>query len=300
MYSIPAMCLSEKALYTIQQKATAKFLQLIGYEEKFPRAAVFGSYEYGGMELTHLYTESVCRKIECLTCHINANSELGKMIKININWQQLLCGTSTPFLESNYRIDYVKTNWFSCIKDFLNKTNSTIHIKNTWKPTLLRENDLIIMDEVIKLDIPPSHLEIFNNWRLYFQINTLSNMTNNSGNRIKSELVKRNHVDYFSTNSNLQWPIQARPSLHTFKIWFNIITKIIPQQEHGNINQPLGKWTKNYAYAMKINTVIHKDYNKLAVWQEDRTSIKITDKPQNQSTVKSIYLLIHGKNKRIW
>jgi hypothetical protein len=84
IYSLPAMCLKEKTIYDIQKRALYIFLQLIGYEGKFPRAVVFGPTQFGGLDFRQLFTESMCRKIEALTCHLNACSELGIMACIDL------------------------------------------------------------------------------------------------------------------------------------------------------------------------------------------------------------------------
>jgi hypothetical protein len=163
LYSLPAVNLSESTLYKIQQKALAKFLQLLGYEEKFPRAVVFGPYLYGGINLIQLYTQSLCIKIESLSCHLNAGSELGMIIKIVLTWQQIQCGTSCPYREDPDPITYVNSNWFTHIKDFCNQIDVSVIVKELWAPKLLRENDVVLMDVVRYLPIPPIHKKGFNN-----------------------------------------------------------------------------------------------------------------------------------------
>jgi hypothetical protein len=54
LYSLPATCLTDKQLYKVQRKAIGKLIQIMGFEEKFPRAAVFGPFNYGGIGLFKL------------------------------------------------------------------------------------------------------------------------------------------------------------------------------------------------------------------------------------------------------
>jgi hypothetical protein len=150
-YSTPAMCISETSMYRVTMKATARFLQLLGIEKNFPRAAVFGPSQFGGIGLKQLYTESICSKVECLLCSINDSNKLGKIMQRVINWTQMLCGTEQPILESTIPISWVTNNWFMTIRDFLTKCEATIKIKHTWVPKLLRENDYVLMDKMIKL-----------------------------------------------------------------------------------------------------------------------------------------------------
>jgi hypothetical protein len=92
MYSLPAVSLAEKTLYKIQQKALSKFIQLFGYEEKFPQAVVFGPTLYGGMDIIQLFSLCMCRKLESISCHINAKTDLGVITTVVVTWQQIQLG----------------------------------------------------------------------------------------------------------------------------------------------------------------------------------------------------------------
>jgi hypothetical protein len=94
LYSLPAMCISEEETYSIQQKANTKFLQVCGLAKSFPHAVVYGPTEFGGIGLKYLYTDSSCIKIDCLINHIKTDTSLSIEMKININWVQLIAGTS--------------------------------------------------------------------------------------------------------------------------------------------------------------------------------------------------------------
>jgi hypothetical protein len=174
---------------------------------------------------------------------LNAGSELGIIIKIVITWQQIQCGTGCPYLEDSDPIMYVNSNWFTQIKDFCNQINVSVILQDLWVLKLLREKDIILMDVVRYLPIPPNHKKRFNNWRLYFQANTLSNITNNSGTRIEEVYFKRREVANFRSNSSLNWPNQQMPSMNTFRIWVNVLRMITNFSETGELSQHPGAWT---------------------------------------------------------
>jgi hypothetical protein len=52
-----AMNIKEDESYEVQTSALFKFLQLAGFEGRFPRAAVFASVLLGGLGMWHIYTE---------------------------------------------------------------------------------------------------------------------------------------------------------------------------------------------------------------------------------------------------
>jgi hypothetical protein len=114
IYSTPAMCIGEEDMYRITQKWIARFLQLLGIEKNYPRAAVFAPCKYGGIGLKHLYTASVCSKLESLVSNMNDGNTLGIIMRRVLNWIQKLCGTKDPILESNIRIPHVY-NWFMAV-----------------------------------------------------------------------------------------------------------------------------------------------------------------------------------------
>jgi hypothetical protein len=66
LYSLASMCMPEEKLNKIQQQAIGSFLQKMGYEKLFRRAAVYGPEEYGGLAIQQLYSTSMCQKIESI------------------------------------------------------------------------------------------------------------------------------------------------------------------------------------------------------------------------------------------
>jgi hypothetical protein len=104
---------------------------------------------------------------------MNSNLSLGTVFGLILDWLQLHAGTSIAYLEAKSLNTYVQKNWFTPIQEFLMKIEGTITTKGRWTPPLLRQNDLVIMDEVNKLKITPTNIKTENNWRLYFNVNTV-------------------------------------------------------------------------------------------------------------------------------
>jgi hypothetical protein len=262
-YSLSSMCLSEKIINKIQQNATNIFLNLCGYERHFSRILVHAPVIYGGLGISQLYVESTCAKIELLICHINAQSTLGKIIQQNINWTQLHAGLSNNILSSTNSLHYITSTWFHPIKEFLNNINAHVEITGAWKPTKLRDKDIILMDEVTSLNISPDNLRTFNNWRMYFQVCTLSQITNMEGNVIQSSYSKKKECQTHISNSILRWPIQLMPSISIFHVWLNILNQILPFSVTGKLQEQLGCWIVKPLLHITTTHIIDKKGNNL-------------------------------------
>jgi hypothetical protein len=165
------------------------------------------------------------------------------MFIINLNWTQLLAGTSKPIMSSKTPIQYITSTWFKEITEFLSFINASIKIPQCWTPTTKRENDVVIMDKVNKLQISNSNRNIFNNWRLFFQVDSIADITNNYGDRI--------HV--------LNWPQQQMPSDKSFSIWVSILRQITNCEKGKCIQNKLGKWTCNPSAFRQYDVLINSN-----------------------------------------
>jgi hypothetical protein len=227
IYSLPGTCIGEAALYIVQKFTVAKLLQISGFEERFPRAVVFGPPMYGGLGMRQIYTEGVCPKIECMICHIIADTSNGSTMINNLKWTQMQSGLMTPIMENFQYIDYIdEKNWFLHIREYIQKFNGKIVVLKAWSPTLIRENDFCIMDKIQQLELPKRNARIVNNWRMYFQVSSIANITNNTGDLLLEQYFDRRKVEQFTTMSKEKWPHQKRPAMDTFRIWKRVIKSI--------------------------------------------------------------------------
>ena len=110
-YCLPAVNITEKVLDRIQNKALESFIPALGYNKGFPRAVMLGPTTYGGDGVPHLFTESKLLQLEILVMHLRANTTLGQLFRINLNWIQLTLGLSTPLFEYDGEITLL-SNWY--------------------------------------------------------------------------------------------------------------------------------------------------------------------------------------------
>jgi hypothetical protein len=186
--------------------------------------------------MRQLFVEGKCNKIESILCQINENTKLGKLTKCNLNWLQLNTGLSTNFLNLQSTIDYIFRTWFHPVKEFSNAINATIEIKDIWKLIVLCQRDMIIcMDEVLKLDLPTSQIQIFNTWRLLFKVTNSSHLTNHSGNQVLSCYLNKKEVLSNLNNNKLRWPNQQMPHLSIFQVGRRTLTTIVKFDNKGTL-----------------------------------------------------------------
>jgi hypothetical protein len=244
-YCLPACNINAADLEKIQRKAVEYTLPALGFQRCLPRAIVYGPREYGGINLNHLYTEQCMLKIESLICHIRAQSQLGKIMQINLNWLQLHSGNKTSILEHWDTLSYLPTNWFLHLRDFLIKIKGTISIKNLWQPQTPRANDAYLMDVFRKLPYKTSELRLINNWRLFFKVNTISDLCNAQGTQV--DVQYRQYTEILEHNKHqratrLNWPRQSRPGKLGYKYWRDALTKGLFMAPNGKLRKPLGHW----------------------------------------------------------
>jgi hypothetical protein len=96
------------------------------------------------MGFQHLYSKSNLKKIETIICNINNNTQLGDMIRVNLEWLQISIDSATPFLQNNKYIDYINPNWFTEIRYFLIKCNCKITIKTCGNHHYYNEEMLLL------------------------------------------------------------------------------------------------------------------------------------------------------------
>jgi hypothetical protein len=102
-------------------------------------------------------------KIESIIAHMHSDSILGKSFSIIINYLQLLSGLEKPIFASRDDIGYINDNWLLHLRNFIIEINGTLQIKDLWKPTKYRQNDIVLMSEFSTLGLSSTELRLINN-----------------------------------------------------------------------------------------------------------------------------------------
>jgi hypothetical protein len=250
------MNFNEEQLNKIQAKSMGRFLQKLGYEKFFPRAVVYGTSDYGGLGCKQLYSYCMWQKIESIIGNMNSKASCGHDMDRVLGWAQIQSGISFPILEQHQNIDYIQNSWFTPLQRFLTILNGHITVEKQWQPELQRENDKIIMDEVLKLSISSSTRQTFNNWRMYMRVNNFSDITSNSGDSILPEYLDKNNIHRQDASSKLLWPNQVQPDISTFSIWTSIIRQITGYASNRQFT-PMGEWKVSPHKYRKYTCLLH-------------------------------------------
>ena len=93
----------------------------MGFNQNFPREAVYCPVSFGGLGLRHLYCEQGIGQVTKVLAHTRAQTKLGKLILTVIDWYQLLAGTSEHILIDTRPIPGTRNKWITSLREFLRK-----------------------------------------------------------------------------------------------------------------------------------------------------------------------------------
>ena len=91
-YSAFTLSLPMTHINKIQRNFMPILLTKLGFHSTFPRSIVFAPTHIGGIGITPFNVIITQRKIKFLYRHIRANTEIGKVLIINLQWAQVQAG----------------------------------------------------------------------------------------------------------------------------------------------------------------------------------------------------------------
>ena len=98
LYSFSLTSFSQ-SITKIQSWPIRNTVAKLGFKRTTAHAVIFGSPHYGGLGLRNLITEQGIAQATLLLRHLRAQSDIGRLALISLQWLQLLAGISTPILE---------------------------------------------------------------------------------------------------------------------------------------------------------------------------------------------------------
>ena len=127
-YTLPAMAVDEEELANVQTKVLQAMLNKLGYSTKTPIEIRHCPTEMGGLDLLDLRTEVGIAQLQYFRDSIFTNSEVGKLLLINVKYMlQLKSGVLPPLLENPYiQISYLTPTWTTSLRQFLYQHNLQI------------------------------------------------------------------------------------------------------------------------------------------------------------------------------
>jgi hypothetical protein len=146
--------------------------------------------------------------------------------------------------------------------------NAKIEIDGIWSPKPRRQHDRVIMDEILKHDLSKQEIRIFNNWRVFFQVLTISDLTNQQGTHIRQRFLNKNSSVARLGRQDIKWPNQERPNNKYFYIWTKGLKLITGMGEDRSLKNKLGNWIIGTNETTSSPSLLHKNNQLLAVQDE--------------------------------
>jgi hypothetical protein len=126
-------------------------------------------------------------------------------------------------------------------------TKSGNNIRWSYIP-LLRENDQYIMEAAEEAGFCDSAVRFMNYCRLYLNVISLADITNESGMTIDSRVLKQKEIPQQDEDSGLIR--QKKPDCTKWSIWFKFL-KTLLRPRQSKLKVPLGAWTAGYSTIRK-------------------------------------------------
>ena len=116
------------------------------------------------------------------------------------------------------------------------------------------------MEEFLELILSNQEMKLLHRWRIFFQVNALSDLMSPGQSKGQSVFLKNKHNDIGNKlcTSRLNWPIQGNPSKKGFTLWVKCLLECFNVQKSGQIYYQLGNWIDEIANNTNLwNTYYH-------------------------------------------
>lgn len=181
---LTSLHISRKPLDAVQAKATRRFLTNMGYNPNMPPEVVYAPKQSGGLGFQSLYTTQGVRNTTQLLKHTMSHTTVGKLFKIAVHWLKIWAGLGThPMATLGGDIHPTSSKYIHSISSFLHKCDASIIMSQ--RPKILRENDIYIMDHVMRSNLSRGEINMVNTTRVYLQVQTVAEISNPEGTKIE-------------------------------------------------------------------------------------------------------------------
>ena len=219
MYPLPATCLTSKHCRKLSTKLLRTALPRMGVVRTASHKWAFGPKSLGGLGLINIRLQQMISHAHLLLTHGCTDTPEGILISSMHELHQLEYGGAKSILD----IDPHKTPWVT--STWLWFTLQEAHHYNfqlSAPPLLLhkwRENDQFLMDIFSTLTLSSSQWRILNRTRLYLQVNTLSDVTNDDGRHLRPSAWTGDKAYSLSSQAYI-WPRITTPlTSNERKLW---------------------------------------------------------------------------------
>jgi hypothetical protein len=159
----------------------------MGYKRTTAKAILYGPWQYGGVDLHRLYDKQGIDSLQQFLKHYRTRTTpIGNTTEIALAWAQYIAGTSTSiFADTKTPLPHLPAFLLGAIRQYLGTIDAQIELEKTHVAPIQRESDTHIMDWVVNYsNFGPADIKAVNYCRLYFNVVTVSDITNAQGTHI--------------------------------------------------------------------------------------------------------------------
>lgn len=255
----------------------------------FPRAILFGPKSRGGLGLAHPKDVQLAKQIQAIRKNVRLDNDVGKAIRINLAWTQIMTGLTTPIFEKpSSNMKHVRSNWIQNVCEGMYEAGLSISIDDAYTPRLQRENDKSIIDCAIELNQELRQrnktylvsIKAVNRCRLYMKVTTLADIVCANGIAIREKAYRLVYDEDWSTPTR-EYPKQERLKSTDKTHWHRLLKSLCRNRYRSVeksmlLRQSLGRWMTlqerkfTHMYVPTTNTIVHRIQGKFyESFQED-------------------------------
>ncbi len=242
-YSASAGTLGRKDAEKINSRITQSILPAMGFNRNTPLAVVYGPKNIGGIGLKDLFAEQGAAKAAILLKHLRSSSELGKLLKCQLQWAQRAAGIDSPILvDVTSRLPQIKDEvWIQTLREFLALSELGIQVDGVAGIEPKRKSDMAIMSAFTAkvCQLSDNQVIMINRCRTYLRAETIADLCNENGTHIKE--IALNCESRARVTKEGKWPRQPRPGEKHQKAWREALKRLCKEGSL-ELRKPLGKW----------------------------------------------------------
>ena len=219
-----------------------KSLPKCGIVRTFPITHRHLPSQYQGLNLPLLYLEQEIGKLNAILNFGHTESVVWAQLSLGFEHIQVHLGLKDILLNYEYETfcDLCPDCWIKTVWKFMSNHNLKIQGWKQVRP-LQRKNDIFLMEEIAQHDISIQDRKIFNECRMYLQVETLSDIVSGDGKRIAQCYYNGRRDEY--RHPKLRWPDVTRPNTHRWIKWKSILDKVWCRDKSVHrVHIPLTTW----------------------------------------------------------
>lgn len=186
-YPLPATTMTRKEGAEVVGPLYHRILPSLGANRNFPKVFRHGPPELQGLDMPQPDVEQGIYHITAIMEHGVIDGLLGETQRTALEQTQLEVGTGTFFLELDFdKYGFLATeSWVRCLWRFISENKITLRCTEAVTPTLQRENDFFLMEELVERDeMTSQELISVNRCRLNLEALTAACITSGDGRKI--------------------------------------------------------------------------------------------------------------------